>query len=200
MLTGTRINTLLLVLTLMTGVTIVAMLATGARGGPLDPPGPPASTGITNSDVVLLLRGVGTWSETLNDSGGCLSARFSCVMDGARRARPRDGACLAVRDVDCCHELGDGVYRLSSSERRRTIWLATADSTPNSEASSTTRQSACRRACRSCRGWRASRDYWTSTLAPGSLAAHIDVDGDTANYRAQDDSALLGHWCVRGPE
>src|SRR6202521_2660459 len=39
-----RLNTFLLVLILVVGVAIVGMLASGARGGPLDPPGPPAST------------------------------------------------------------------------------------------------------------------------------------------------------------
>jgi hypothetical protein len=39
-----RIHSLLLVLTLLTGLAIVAMLATGVRAGPLDPPGSPAST------------------------------------------------------------------------------------------------------------------------------------------------------------
>jgi len=41
---STRTNTLLLVLILAVGIAIVAMLASGARGGPLDPTGPPAST------------------------------------------------------------------------------------------------------------------------------------------------------------
>ena len=39
-----RVNTLLLVLILAVGIALVAMLASGAHGGPLDPPGPPAST------------------------------------------------------------------------------------------------------------------------------------------------------------
>ena len=39
-----RTNTILLVLILAVGVAIVAMLASNARGGPLDPPGTPAST------------------------------------------------------------------------------------------------------------------------------------------------------------
>lgn len=44
MLISRRANTILLVLILALGVGIVAMLASGARGGPMDPPGPPAST------------------------------------------------------------------------------------------------------------------------------------------------------------
>jgi hypothetical protein len=42
--TTNRTQTVLLVLILAVGVAIVAMLATGVRGGPLDPPGAPAST------------------------------------------------------------------------------------------------------------------------------------------------------------
>ncbi len=44
MLISGRANTILLVLILAVGVAIVAMLASGVRGGPLDPPGSPAST------------------------------------------------------------------------------------------------------------------------------------------------------------
>lgn len=44
MLISNRANTILLVLILAVGVGIVAILASGARGGPLDPPGPPSST------------------------------------------------------------------------------------------------------------------------------------------------------------
>jgi|CXWL01.1.fsa_nt_gi hypothetical protein len=41
----TRANTGLLLLVLTALVSLIAMLASGVRGGPLDPPGPPASTG-----------------------------------------------------------------------------------------------------------------------------------------------------------
>ena len=44
MLVSSRATNILLVLLLAVGIGIVAMLATGARGGPLDPPGPPAAT------------------------------------------------------------------------------------------------------------------------------------------------------------
>jgi hypothetical protein len=41
---GSRINTLLLMITMLIGLAIVGMLATGVRGGPLDPPAAPAPT------------------------------------------------------------------------------------------------------------------------------------------------------------
>ena len=40
----TRINTGLLVFIALTGIVLVTMMATRAYGGPLDPPGAPAST------------------------------------------------------------------------------------------------------------------------------------------------------------
>ncbi|MFI5178981.1 MAG: right-handed parallel beta-helix repeat-containing protein, partial [Vicinamibacterales bacterium] len=45
MLVSNRVANILLVLILAVGIGIVAMLASGARGGPLDPPGPPSATG-----------------------------------------------------------------------------------------------------------------------------------------------------------
>jgi hypothetical protein len=45
MLVARRTNAILLVLILAAGTGIIAMLATGVRGGPLDPPGPPAANG-----------------------------------------------------------------------------------------------------------------------------------------------------------
>lgn len=41
---STRINTLLLLLVLVALLALIGMVATGVRGGPLDPPGAPAST------------------------------------------------------------------------------------------------------------------------------------------------------------
>ena len=45
MLISNRATNILLVAILAVGIGIVAMLASGARGGPLDPPGPPSATG-----------------------------------------------------------------------------------------------------------------------------------------------------------
>ena len=44
MLISSRTTNILLVIMIAVGIGIVAMLASGARGGPLDPPAPPAST------------------------------------------------------------------------------------------------------------------------------------------------------------
>lgn len=54
-----------------------AALASVVSGGPLDPPGPVGSTMKSLADVAP------TWHRTLSASGGCTSARFSCVMGGA---------------------------------------------------------------------------------------------------------------------
>lgn len=79
-----RINTILLLLVLLTGLAILAMLAGRALGGPLDPPQPPAST------LRPLDELDGAWSRKLaandgaagpNPPAGCNSSRFTCVMD-----------------------------------------------------------------------------------------------------------------------
>ena len=81
-----RTHTILLVLILAVGVGIVAMLASGARGGPLDPPGPPVGTMHTLDDTAPV------WDQKLNSTNGapggvvggtpagCDSDRFKCVM------------------------------------------------------------------------------------------------------------------------
>jgi parallel beta-helix repeat protein len=59
-----RTNVLLLVLILAVGGAIVAMLASGARGGPLDPPNPPAATGtLPQAEPRMPIPPVG-WSGT----------------------------------------------------------------------------------------------------------------------------------------
>ena len=69
-----RTNTILLGTILAVGIGIVAMLASNARGGPLDPPGPPAQTMHTLNQVPP------SWSQQLDATGGCSSARFECVL------------------------------------------------------------------------------------------------------------------------
>lgn len=58
------------------GLAVVLVAARAITAGPLDPPGPVASTLRSLSDMVP------SWSRTLPASGGCTSARFSCVMGG----------------------------------------------------------------------------------------------------------------------
>ena len=78
MLISNRATNILLVLILAVSAGIVAMLASGARGGPLDPTGPPASTMQTLANIP------GSWSRALNstngDAAGCGSERFECVF------------------------------------------------------------------------------------------------------------------------
>jgi hypothetical protein len=81
-----RANTLLLVLLVLMAGTIIAILATRASGGPLDPPGPPASTMHTLDDTAPV------WDQKLDSTngapaglpgqtpGGCDSDRFKCVL------------------------------------------------------------------------------------------------------------------------
>jgi hypothetical protein len=81
-----RVNTLLLVLVVLMAGAIIAILATRASGGPLDPPGPPASTMHTLDDTAPV------WDQKLNSTNGapggvvgqtpagCDSDRFKCVL------------------------------------------------------------------------------------------------------------------------
>ena len=79
-----RVTTTLLVLVLVSLLAVAGMLATGARGGPLDPPGAPDSTMQSLDDIP------GSWSRSLPASdgvagpdppAGCDSSRFECLED-----------------------------------------------------------------------------------------------------------------------
>lgn len=59
------------------GLLVVAAVTSVVSGGPLDPPGPPASTMKTLDHVPP------SWDQTLSALGGCASLRFTCVMAGA---------------------------------------------------------------------------------------------------------------------
>ena len=91
MLVSSRTTNILLVLVLVVGIGIVAMLASGVRGGPLDPPGPPASTMHTLADTPP------SWDQVLdstngapgpNPPAGCNSDRFKCVMSTTPQCDP----------------------------------------------------------------------------------------------------------------
>lgn len=71
-----RLNTVLLVVLVCIGVAVLAVLATRAQGGPLDPPGAPASTQRPLRELN------GAWSRTFpaNDGTSCNSSRFVCVL------------------------------------------------------------------------------------------------------------------------
>jgi hypothetical protein len=76
MLVSNRATNILLVLILAIGIGIVAMLASGARGGPLDPPGAPAPTdgvrraGTPISDTPLTITQPGVYYLTRDITGG----------------------------------------------------------------------------------------------------------------------------------
>ena len=55
-------------------LTAVLALARATVAGPLDPPGPVASTMRTLDELVP------SWGKTLTSSGGCASQRFTCVL------------------------------------------------------------------------------------------------------------------------
>lgn len=61
-------------------ITLIGTLASDALGGPLDPPGAPASTMQRLSDIAP------SWSRILSDTNGdgagCGSTRFECIFGG----------------------------------------------------------------------------------------------------------------------
>ncbi len=59
------------------GIILVLTLARAIQAGPLDPPGPVASTMRTIDELLP------SWDKTLASSGGCASQRFTCVMGNA---------------------------------------------------------------------------------------------------------------------
>lgn len=71
-----RAHTVLLTLILITGIAIVALLATDARGGGLDPGSPPASTMRPLDELMP------AWDRALTAIGPdlCNTQRFKCVL------------------------------------------------------------------------------------------------------------------------
>ena len=58
-------------------LTAVLALARATVAGPLDPPGPVASTMRTVDELLP------SWGKTLSSTGGCTSQRFTCVLGNA---------------------------------------------------------------------------------------------------------------------
>ena len=96
MLVSKRATNILLILILAVGIGIVAMLATGARGGPLDPQGPPSST-YKSLEIVPPI-----WVLTLPSDDNpdvCNTRRFTCVMN-SEAVLDRETGLVWQRDGD----------------------------------------------------------------------------------------------------
>jgi len=187
---------------------LIASFAAEVRGGPLDPPGSPASTGRPIDELQ------GAWSRRLNSANGsagpfppvgCNSDRFKCVMStGAPFAIP-----AAVLDMETglvwqrnpddatmtwylakliCHEAETGArrgWRLPTIDELNA--LADADAVSPALPSGHPFVSP-------------FGLYWTSTednFDDGSAWA-VSVAGSATNIsEGKSDPALA--WCVRGP-
>jgi hypothetical protein len=107
-----RANTILLVAILAVGIGIVAMLAAGVRGGPLDPPGAPASTdgvrqpGTPISSLPYAITQPGRYYVTrnLSSSGTAITVAASDVVVD-----------LGGFTIDGQGSNGNGVYDLGQS-------------------------------------------------------------------------------------
>lgn len=196
MLASPRTTNILLVLVLAMGTAIVAMLATGVRGGPLDPPGAPASTMQGLDDLAP------SWSQRLvstdGAADGCDSSRFACVMGGVAvldretglvwQRDPFDGTSNWIGPVQSCMGTQTGGrygWRLPSYTELMTLFdPATYNLTAGSPFIGITGQ------------------YWTSNTSVISPdRAYFLEAGKTWNIDADlkvTPAVPKQFWCVRG--
>ena len=216
MLISNRANTILLALILAAGIGIIAMLASGVRGGPLDPPGPPASTMHTLADTPP------SWDQVLDSTNGstgglpgqlpngCNSDRFKCVMNYTQCA----SVCFAVYPAVLDEETGLVWQRAPS-----TILADWTGAQFECEVSASGRR----------RGWRlptwaelntlhdpggamdpalpsgspfsvsAGQVFWTSTVvSPASNSVYVQQVTPGFAVGGQPVTGTENYWCVRG--
>ena len=184
----TRFNSLMLVLVFLALLAVIAMLATTARGGPLDPPAAPASSGVPIDEA-------GSWSRTLSAAGGCDSERLKCVLGGAGvldretglvwQAAPPVGAESWFAAVLDCQSLVLG-ERLGWRLPRIEEYQSLVDETGGLPAGVFTGV---------VNGY-----YWSSTTSvTDSSSALLKWFSVSIPSPAIDAKSQLGHvWCVRG--
>lgn len=200
MLVSKRATNILLVLILAVGIGIVAMLATGARGGPLDPQGPPSST-YKSLEIVPPI-----WVLTLPADDGpdaCNSRRFTCVMNGEAVLDRETGLVWQqtpfsvgykrdwLNAFDLCGTSETGGrrgWRLPTLEEMSTLFLNTSpfpglpDGNPFDHAILLTD----------------TRVFWTRTEW-GSGAIAFVFGAPTGGYVYSDKIDNNRVWCVRAP-
>lgn len=196
-----RLNTALLVVLICVGLAILTMLATRAQGGPLDPPGAPASTQRPIDELN------GAWSRKLLANDGetaCNSSRFRCVLDN-QAVLDRETGLVWMKSpyqfftgawggaTGNCADIGPGGrlgWRLPAVEELASLIDSTQLSGPALPAGHpfTNVQ---------------DRSYWTATTFAGNAtrAFVIDFIDELNTYQliSVDKSDVTGGiWCVRG--
>jgi hypothetical protein len=174
-------------------ITVVAVLARATQAGPLDPPGPVASTMKTIGDLVP------AWHQTLTSSG-CGSARWSWVMGGAAvldnetglvwEKTPAQGPNPVAWSsaVKFCGTNGTGGrygWRLPTSEELGSLLDPTGFSVMTGSPFT---------------GISATLGYWSSTTVAGAElnAIAIGFGGGPGGSVNKDEGADFTFWCVRG--
>ena len=190
MLISIRVTNILLILVLAVGIAIVAMLASGARGGPLDPPGAPTSTMKTLDDIPP------SWSQVLaNDlTDVCHSPRYKCVMGNSQIldretglvwqfAPPTGQETWLAATADCMNAQLGGRYgwRLPRMEEFRSLLDATGF-LPVGVFSNVQVDY-----------------YWSSSTDPSDSTSAWATRFDLAPIQTSlPKNQLLHVWCVRG--
>ena len=194
-----RLNTILLVLLVVIGLSIIAMLAARSDAGPLDPPGPPGPSGTIQESS--------SWAQQLSGIGGCDSPRFKCVYPTA--AQPtgegvldRETGLVWQRTVSSsaftwidavvtCYGAtsgGEWGWRLPTITELQTV----ADPSPGAGGIPP--------GMPFLPGGVGSREYWSASplIYPGvdDISYYFDFDGEVSNTF---QSNMKGRWCVRGP-
>lgn len=195
-----RITHLLLVLVLLALLAVIAMLAADARGGPLDPPGAPASSGVPIDEA-------GSWSRSLSAAGGCNSERFKCVLAGDA-VLDRETGLVWVRDV-----VGTGQTEWLSAMQvcpgvatdYRSGWRPpTLDELLTLYDGSNVNPNPSLPTGHPFTGTVDADGYWTSTGVPGFDSAYsVDFVGFSPGSGGQgarqaDKTTAYSIWCVRG--
>ena len=216
---ATPIVTALVLLVFMTAA-IIGVLAHGAGAGPLDPPGPPASTMHTLDDVFNLAGNrPPSWDQVLSSSNGaagpippagCNSDRFKCVMTYAQCS----GVCITIYPAVLDEETGLVWERVPSSTTaswdtatdifcggahtaQRGGWrlptLAELMSLIEGGASNGSLP-----AGNPFSGISTAGAYWTSNEVPDQPTLALAVGVTSAQGLQTSGQSSLGVWCVRG--
>ena len=179
------------------GVAVLATFAGVVRGGPLDPTDTPGPTYRTLGDIPP------SWHANLSASGGCASARFTCVLGDAAVLDNEtglvwdevpDGQRTWAAASDYCYSTniaGKAGWRLPTVEELRSLVDPTAPAPPKLPV-----------------GHPFSADdiiatsidfYWTATTSNASTAnAYVLTffSGNVNGTKAKSESHYT--WCVRG--
>ncbi len=171
---------------------LVLVAARAIQAGPLDPPGPVASTMKTLDEIPP------SWDQILsstNNADFCNTTRFKCVMGGTavldhetglvwqRVPSGSDQTWASAMEVCIFEETGGRLgWRIPTIEELLSLRDTSADYVPD--------------------GWPftlSSPDFWSSTTLPGDPGGAYAADFVSGNiYLVGKSEGQPSAWCVRG--